>query len=205
MTTGALILLSAPSGAGKTTLVNAVLQTDSKLIVSVSHTTRSKRANEIDGINYHFVSAEQFDAMVAAGEFLEHAEVFKHQYGTALAQVARLREQGLDVVLEIDWQGADQVRRQQPDAISIFVLPPSIDILRERLAARGQDSAESMQIRLAEAQLDISQASRYQYILVNDDFDQALSDLTAVISAGRLRAQTQIQGNPAVKAILSAS
>jgi len=205
MNAGALILVSAPSGAGKTSLVNAALKADSKLVVSVSHTTRNKRATEIDGTNYHFVNAKQFDAMVVAGEFLEHAQVFKHQYGTARAQVNSLREQGLDVVLEIDWQGADQVRQQQPEAISIFVLPPSINVLRERLAGRGQDSEESMQIRLAEAQLDITQASRYQYIVVNDDFDQALADLTTIIHSGRLQAQTQIQGNPAVKAILSAS
>lgn len=205
MNAGQLILVSAPSGAGKTSLVNAVLQTDSNLVVAVSHTTRTKRATEVDGVNYHFVSTRQFDTMVAAGEFLEHAQVFQHKYGTAQGQVDTLCAQGRDVVLEIDWQGADQVRQQRPDAISIFVLPPSIDVLRERLAARGQDSAESMQVRLAEAQLDISQAPRYQYVIVNDDFNHAVIDLTAIIHASRLQTQIQLRENQAVKAILSAS
>jgi guanylate kinase len=204
MSLGQLILVSAPSGAGKTSLVNAALQQDDNLVVSISHTTRDVRAGEADGVNYHFVSATRFNNMIAADEFLEHAKVFDHHYGTALAQVDALRANSRDVVLEIDWQGADQVRLHRPDALSIFVLPPSVEVLRERLRSRGRDSEASMDRRLAEAQLEISQAPRYQYIVVNDDFEQALADILAIIRAARSVAPRQIHENQVVKAILSA-
>ena len=205
MSLGQLILVSAPSGAGKTSLVNAALDKDDKLVVSISHTTRDIRSGEADGVNYHYVSEAQFNEMIAADEFLEHAKVFDHQYGTGLAQVDTLRAKGRDVVLEIDWQGADQVRQHRPDALSIFVLPPSVEALRERLRERGRDSVKSMDRRLAEAQKEMSQAPRYQYIVINDDFEQALADILAIIRAARAMAPRQIHENQIVKAILSAN
>lgn len=204
MKTGQLILVSAPSGAGKTSLVNAALAQDDNLVVSISHTTRAIRATEKDGVDYHFVSPGQFDAMIAGDAFLEHAQVFDHQYGTAHAQVDALRARGKDVVLEIDWQGADQIRQVMPDALSIFVLPQTVAILRQRLTARGQDSAAAIDRRLAEAQLEMSQAPRYQYIVVNEDFNQALDDMLTIIRVSHLSSSTQMRDNNAVKAILSA-
>ena len=158
MQAGSLFLVSAPSGAGKTSLVNAALEADSQLVVSVSHTTRPARGGEVDGENYFFVSDDQFVQMIAEGKFLEHANVFGKRYGTSKAEVAAKRAQGKDVILEIDWQGAQQVRETIPDAISVFVLPPSVDELAARLTSRGEDTAQSIEKRLGEAKLDMSQA-----------------------------------------------
>ena len=202
---GQLILVSAPSGAGKTSLVKAALERDDTLVVSVSHTTRQRRTNEADGVNYHFVSADEFSAMIAAEAFLEHARVFDNLYGTSKAEVAKLQAAGKDVILEIDWQGADQVRRAAPDAVSIFILPPSVEVLKERLKARGEDSEDSMTRRLAEAQLEMSQAPKYDYIVINDDFEQAVADMLALFRAIRLRTAAQLESNRLVESILSAS
>jgi guanylate kinase len=203
MKTGQLILISAPSGAGKTSLVKAALEHDQQLVVSVSHTTRERRSTETDGINYYFVSHDVFDAMIAENAFLEHAQVFDQQYGTSKAEVERLLAQGKDVILEIDWQGADQVRLVMPDVMGIFILPPSIEALEERLRNRGENSPTSMARRLAEAQLEMAQAPRYQYIVVNDDFETAVQDMLALFRAMRLRTEIQTHGNATVKAILS--
>lgn len=203
MKAGQLILVSAPSGAGKTSLVKAALEQDTQLAVSVSHTTREKRDTETDGLNYYFITRAEFDAMVVADAFLEHAKVFDQQYGTSKAEVERLTQQGKDVILEIDWQGADQIRAVIPEAVGIFVLPPSITTLQQRLESRGQNSAASMTRRLAEAQVEIAQAPRYDYILVNDDFDTAVMDLLAICRAARLRTTAQLADNAAVQAILS--
>ena len=200
---GLLILISAPSGAGKTSLVSAALEADARLAVSISHTTRARRANEADGVNYFFTDEAEFLAMIDAGEFLEHALVFGNRYGTALASVQTLRDQQRDMILEIDWQGADQVRRLAPEVLSIFILPPSLDTLRERLTKRGQDTAEVIETRLAEAQREMAQAGRYDYLVVNDDFDRALADLLAIIRATRLRADNQLAQNAALRTILS--
>ncbi|NKC00418.1 MAG: guanylate kinase [Pseudomonadales bacterium] len=205
MSEGLLILVSAPSGAGKTSLVAAALKADSQLVVSVSHTTRPQRPGEEDAINYHFVSHNEFDKMVGKGAFLEHALVFGNQYGTSAAAVSALRQQGRDVVLEIDWQGAEQIMGKYPDALSIFILPPDEATLRERLTSRGQDSTDVIEHRLSEARLEISQAPKYEFVIINDDFEQATDDLVAVIRAARLTAARQIEGNPAVQAILSGS
>ena len=205
MKPGQLILVSAPSGAGKTSLVKAALERDEQLVVSVSHTTRERRSTETDGINYYFVSDESFNTMIAEHAFLEHAQVFDHQYGTSKAEVQRLRGQGKDVILEIDWQGADQVRKAMPDTVGVFILPPSIQALEERLQGRGQNSPSSMARRLAEAQLEMAQAPRYQYIVVNDEFDTAVEDLLAIFRAVRLRTEAQTEHNPIVRTILSES
>ena len=188
---GLLFAISAPSGAGKTSLVKALTQADPDIIVSVSHTTRPKRAAEVEGSDYHFIDPERFAAMAAAGEFLEHAEVFGHRYGTAARQVAGQRAGGRDVILEIDWQGAAQVRRQLPDLIGVFVLPPSRRTLKERLAARGADSPESMAKRLVEARSEMSHVADFDYVVVNDDFDAALDHLKAIVQAERLKTPVQ--------------
>ena len=204
MSVGQLILVSAPSGAGKTSLVRAALERDERLSVCVSHTTRARRGNEVDGVNYHFVDTEEFDRMVANNEFLEHAQVFDRRYGTAKTEVEKLLASGADVILEIDWQGADQVRAAIPGAASIFIMPPSVEVLQQRLAGRGEDSAESIARRLAEARLEMSQAHKYQFVVVNDQFEQAVNDVLAICAATRLTSDAQIKGNETVISILSA-
>lgn len=203
MSEGLLVLISAPSGAGKTSLVAAALEHDPRLVVSISHTTRPRRPQEHEGLNYYFVDDAEFSAMASDNQFLEHAVVFGKQYGTARAPVQALRAQGKDVILEIDWQGADLVQHEIPDALSIFVLPPSTEVLRERLTRRAQDSAPVIESRLAEARKEMAQSQRYQYIVVNDDFDRALGDILAILQSARLRSSQQVAHNPQVKAILS--
>lgn len=203
MNTGQLYLVSAPSGAGKTSLVHAALESDSQLVVSVSHTTRSRRSSESDGFNYHFVSQDTFQQMIDDNQFLEHAQVFDHFYGTAKGPVQQLLEAGKDVILEIDWQGAEQVRRLMTNVIGVFILPPSVAVLAERLTQRGQDSDKSIETRLGQAELEISKAPNFDYILVNDDFDTALTDLLSVFRAERLRRSRQMASNQAVQGVLS--
>ena len=193
MNTGSLILVSAPSGAGKTSLVKSVLAADRQVVVCVSHTTRTKRDGESDGENYFFVDDREFDRMIAAEEFLEHANVFGQRYGSSKQEVDRRREKGQDVILEIDWQGADQVRALLPEAISIFILPPSIAVLEQRLHARGQDSQAAMATRLAEAKTDMRQANRYDDLIVNNDFAQASEELLSAIRAARQQRERQLQ------------
>lgn len=199
MNTGSLILISAPSGAGKTSLVKSVLDTDTEIVVCISHTTRAMRDGERDGENYHFVEDAEFDRMIAAGAFLEYADVFGKRYGSSRQEVDRCRADGKDVILEIDWQGADQVREMLADAVSIFILPPSITELEKRLRGRGQDSADAIQTRLAEAKTDMAQAARYDYLLVNDDFERAQSELLSIIQSTRLRRERQLQGAEVTK------
>lgn len=188
---GLLLAVSAPSGAGKTSLVRALAERDPRLSVSVSHTTRSRRPTEKEGINYHFISKDLFRDMVGKGGFLEHAIVFGHHYGTALENVQRERAAGRDVILEIDWQGADQVRRRAPETISIFIAPPSMETLRKRLVARDEDSIETIERRLREARAEISHYRDYDYFVVNDDFETTLDDLRAVVRAERLKRLVQ--------------
>lgn len=195
MQTGSLFLVSAPSGAGKTSLVNAALEADSQLVVSVSHTTRPARGGEVDGENYFFVSDDQFVQMIDEGKFLEHANVFGKRYGTSTAEVAAKRAQGKDVILEIDWQGAQQVRKAIPDAVSVFVLPPSVEELAARLTSRGEDTAQSIEKRLGEAKLDMSQAIHFDYLVINADFETALKDFASIVHAARLTRTIQLQKN----------
>ncbi len=191
MATGVLFVVSAPSGAGKTSLLKALVPTEPRLCVSVSHTTRAPRPGEQEGTHYHFVDRAQFDAMVAAGEFLEHARVFDNQYGTSERSVRNMLEADRDVVLEIDWQGARQVRARFPDTVSVFIVPPSVEALHRRLSGRGQDSAEIIDRRMRDARSELSHFGEYDYLVVNDVFDQALVDLRAIVAAERLRLSRQ--------------
>ncbi|WP_097458845.1 guanylate kinase [Mangrovitalea sediminis] len=188
---GTLYVISAPSGAGKTSLVNALLERDSRLCVSVSHTTRQPRPGEQDGVNYHFVDRASFEDMIGNAAFLEHAEVFGNYYGTSQQWVEDTLATGRDVILEIDWQGAEQVRRLLPDCVSIFILPPSSQTLRERLVGRGQDSPEVIERRLHEAAVECSHAFEFDFVVVNDQFDEALADLLAIVRAQRLNIRLQ--------------
>ena len=179
--TGRLHVISAPSGAGKTSLVKALLAKRPELSVSVSYTTRTPRPHEVDGRDYHFVSGAEFTQLVAAGAFLEHARVFDNQYGTGRDQVAAQLAAGRNVLLEIDWQGARQIRSNAPDCVSIFVLPPSRAALEERLRARGTDSDAVIARRLADAAADMSHCLEFDYAIVNDRFEQAVAELLAIV------------------------
>ncbi|WP_372980441.1 guanylate kinase [Marinobacter sediminum] len=188
---GTLYVISAPSGAGKTSLVAAMLGNDDKLGVSISHTTRPMREGEQDGVNYHFVSRDEFEAMIARGEFLEHADVFGNYYGTSHIWVRETLARGQDVILEIDWQGAEQVRRLMPECVSIFIVPPSAATLRERLTGRGTDAPDVVERRLTEAREECRHALEFDFLVVNDDFDVALADLLAIVRSQRVRIGVQ--------------
>ncbi len=188
---GTLYVISAPSGAGKTSLVADMLRNDDRLGVSVSHTTRSMREGEQHGLNYHFVGRDEFEAMIGRGDFLEHADVFGNYYGTSQVWVRETLATGQDVILEIDWQGAEQVRRLIPECVGIFIVPPSAEVLRERLTGRGTDAPEVVERRLAEAAEECSHAVEFDYLVVNDNFDVALADLLAIVRSQRLRMTAQ--------------
>ena len=191
--TGTLYTVSAPSGAGKTSLVNALLKRRPGLQVSVSHTTRAARPGEEDGVNYHFVSEQAFESMLAAEEFLEHARVFGNFYGTSRLWVEQQLRLGIDVILEIDWQGAQQIKRLLSDTRAIFILPPSREALEQRLNARGQDDAAVISARMAEAVEEMSHFEESDYLVINRDFDQALEELDAIVICHRLGTARQGQ------------
>ncbi|MDD2111135.1 MULTISPECIES: guanylate kinase [Pseudomonas] len=192
---GTLYIVSAPSGAGKTSLVTALIKADKRVSVSVSHTTRAMRPGEQHGVNYHFVSHDDFKGLIAKGDFLEHAEVFGNFYGTSRSALQEVLDQGNDLILEIDWQGAQQVRKLMPEALSVFILPPSQQALRERLDGRGQDSEEIIAGRMKEAVSEMVHYDEYDYVIINDDFDVALEDLKAVFRSNRLVLKKQQQRN----------
>lgn len=198
--TGQLFVISAPSGAGKTSLVKALLAARTELVVSVSHTTRSPRAHEIDGRDYNFVTPAEFQRLASQGAFLEHAQVFDNYYGTGREQVSTRRTAGSNVLLEIDWQGARQVRQSVPDCVSIFILPPSRAVLEERLRARRSDSDAIIARRLADAAADMSHCLEFDYAIVNDRFEQAVAELLTIID-GRGAALTP--NRPEISALLS--
>ena len=183
--TGSLFIITAASGTGKTSLVKQLLATTNDLTVSISHTTRAPRPGEIDGHHYHFIDKEAFVSAINEGKFLEHAEVFGNYYGTAEASVRAQLEAGIDVILEIDWQGALQVKKIFTDATMIFILPPSLSTLRQRLAGRAQDSAEVIEQRLAGAVTEMAQYVHFDYVIINDNFEVALTELKAIIVADR--------------------
>ncbi|HEU5137837.1 MAG TPA: guanylate kinase [Steroidobacteraceae bacterium] len=181
---GSLFVIAAPSGAGKTSLVKAVVDRDPSLRVSVSHTTRKQREKEIPGVDYNFVSVDEFKRLIGQGAFLEHAQVFDNFYGTGRAQVEALRSAGHDVILEIDWQGAQQVRKAAPDCKTVFILPPSRVELETRLRNRRTDSDQVIERRLRDAVADMSHYAEFDYVIVNDDFEAAVAQLLSVLRGG---------------------
>lgn len=188
---GTLYTISAPSGAGKTSLVAKLLAQTPRLGVSVSHTTRAMRPGEKDGVNYHFVSHADFQSMLDKAAFLEHAQVFDNFYGTSQQWVESQLATGEDVILEIDWQGAQQVRRLMPDTVAIFIMPPSKEALNERLTGRGQDDSAVIQRRMDAAVAEMSHYIESDYLVINDDFDTALADLEAIVRSRRLTLASQ--------------
>ena len=202
---GSLFVVSAPSGAGKTSLVRALIEIESDVVVSVSHTTRERRARETDGVDYHFVDRARFEAMRDAGQFLEWARVFNNLYGTSSEAVREQLGAGRDVILEIDCQGARQVRALVPESVGIFVLPPSLESLAERLHARGQDTETTIATRLENARAEIAQCASFDYIILNDQFDRALADLRAVVRGRALARDAQLRRHAALIEAMSRS
>ena len=184
---GSLFIVAAPSGAGKTTLVNVLVKALPDISISVSYTTRKMRPQEQDGVDYHFVSLDEFKTMLKQGDFLEHAKVFGHFYGTSRLWVAEALRQGQDVILEIDWQGAEQIRTQFVETKSIFILPPSLEILETRLQKRHSDNVMFVKERMNEAKEQISHYKEFDYLIFNDKFEDALEDLKSIIRSQRLR------------------
>jgi guanylate kinase len=189
---GTLFIVSSPSGGGKTSLVKALLEAEQDIRVSVSHTTRPPRPGEVDGRDYHFVSPPQFERMIESGEFLESAVIYGNRYGTSQKWLEREMAQGRDVLLEIDWQGAQQVRRRVTRAVSIYILPPSLEVLESRLRGRGQDSPEAIARRLAAAREEIGHVAEYDYVIINEQFDRAALDLRSIVRAERLKLARQL-------------
>lgn len=188
---GNLYIVAAPSGGGKTSLVRTVLANLDNIVVSISHTTRPKRPGENEGVDYFFINEPQFLDMVNNNEFVEHAVVFSHYYGTSVAQIQQRLQQGIDIVLDIDWQGAQQIRHLFPTAISIFVIPPSLQVLKERLRNRRQDSEEVITDRMHRAQEEMSHYPEFDYLIVNDNFDHAALELQAIVLTQRLQMSQQ--------------
>ena len=183
--------MSAPSGAGKTSLIKALMEQDQRVEVSVSHTTQPQRPGEVEGVNYFFISTETFHEMRKAGAFFESAEVFGHFYGTSLTQLEARLSDGADVILEIDWQGAQQVRKLLPDSAWLFILPPSLEALKSRLQARGQDAEDTIDVRMRAARDEMSHWDEADYLIINDQFDSALEALQALVRSLRLRTGQQ--------------
>jgi guanylate kinase len=191
MSKGILYVVAAPSGTGKTTLVKALIESVSGITVSISHTTRPSRPAEVHGINYYFIDEAEFQRMIKHDDFLEYATVFNYHYGTSRSWVEKKLAEGIDVVLEIDWQGCEQIQHLFSECVSIFILPPSLKDLAKRLRDRAQDSAEVIQQRLADARETISRIHHFNYIVMNADFDTAVNDLKAIIQANRLLQKNQ--------------
>ncbi len=199
---GKLFIITAASGTGKTSLVKELLATTDNLTVSVSHTTRAPRPGESDGTHYHFTTVDAFKQMIDESAFLEYAQVFNNFYGTTRQAVERLLHEGVDVILEIDWQGALQVKEKFSDAVMIFILPPSRDALRSRLSGRGQDSDEVIEKRLAGSLTEMRQYDKFDYVVINDDFAEALADLQTIIKSHRLsRATQQVRNGKLIDAL----
>jgi guanylate kinase len=194
---GLLLVVSAPSGAGKTSLVRALLDVEPSLQLSVSYTTRPPREGEADGIHYHFIDAATFERMAEAGAFVEYARVFGNAYGTAAATLRERLDAGADLLLEIDWQGARQVRARFPEAVGVFIAPPSLAALEARLRGRGKDADDVIAARMAQARDELSHYDEYDYLVVNDDFTAALDELRAIVTAERLRERRQAKRHAA--------
>ncbi len=191
--TGTLYIISAPSGAGKSSLVKALTDADEQIRISVSHTTRAMRPGDVNGVHYHFVEHTEFVKMIEHGDFLERAEVYDNLYGTSRSHLQQTLDEGHDLILEIDWQGAEQVRQLMPNARSIFILPPSLEALHERLKNRGQDSDETIEGRMRKAVSEMSHYVDYDYLIINDVFAHALDDLKAIFRTNQLQQKRQQQ------------
>lgn len=199
---GKLFIIAAPSGAGKTSLVNALVEQTADIHISISYTTRAPRPGETDGEQYHFIDETEYQQMVAKHEFLEHARVFNHYYGTGKRWVDDQLQQGQDVILEIDWQGAEQVQKLVPGSVLIFILPPSLDILHQRLLNRRQDKPEVIAERMSKNILEIEHYQDFDYLVVNNEFDKAVDDLKSIVKAERLRLNVQQQAQAGLLAQL---
>lgn len=195
MTKGILYIISAPSGAGKSSLVRAIVHKLADVVVSVSHTTRPMREGEVDGQDYHFIDESRFSAMVEQGDFLEHAQVFGNYYGTSKQSIEAQLLSGKDVILEIDWQGARQIRQRMNDSRSVYILPPSIIALKQRLSNRGQDTDEVIDARMREAVSEMSHYGEFDYIVINDDFDEATEQLASIFVCNRMLLDNQQRRN----------
>lgn len=191
---GSVFIIVAPSGAGKTSLVAELLKQNTHIQLSVSHTTRAPRTGEQQGVHYHFTDVAQFEQKIAAADFLEYANVYGHYYGTSKSTVQAILNQGFDVLLEIDWQGFELVKAQCPDAVSVFIAPPSLAELKRRLEGRGTDSAEVVAKRMSQAQLELDKMAQYDYIVVNEDFAVASQQLLLLTQAANLRTVIQLEG-----------
>jgi len=199
-----VLIITAPSGAGKTSLIRALLDRCEGISLSVSHTTRLPRDGEHDGKHYHFISRVSFEQMIADQGFIEHAEVFGNYYGTSVNAVEALREQHMDVILELDWQGAEQIKQRWPEAVSVFIMPPSREALAARLNKRGLDTPEVINRRLSEAQLEMSYHTTFDYLVFNDDFERAADDLVTLVRALRLKTKQQtLRHQELIKNLLS--
>lgn len=202
---GNLIIVAAPSGGGKTSLVRELVSVLDNIEVSISHTTRNKRPGEKDEVDYFFINEERFLDMIRSNAFIEYARVFNHHYGTSVAQINARLQAGIDVVLDIDWQGAQQIKRIFPDALSVFIIPPSIDILKQRLLDRRQDNEEVIGRRMKRAQDELSHFSEFDYLIINDNFDKAALELQAIVIANRLRMANQAREQGKLLSFLLAS
>ncbi|CAM2781003.1 guanylate kinase [Legionella steigerwaltii] len=202
---GNLFIVAAPSGGGKTSLVKKLVETLEDVEVSVSHTTRAMRPGEQDGVDYFFIDENEFIRMIEDNAFLEHARVFNHLYGTSMKQITTRLQKGIDVVLDIDWQGAEQIRRSFPDAVSIFIVPPSLDVLKQRLLNRRQDKDEVISNRMIKAQDELSHYPEFDYLIVNDNFERASMELGAIVIANRLGIRRQINKQSKLLSFLMSS
>lgn len=188
---GCLFIVAAPSGGGKTSLVRHLVEHAKNIAVSISHTTRNKRPGENHGEDYFFISQQEFSAMIENQAFVEHAQVFEHWYGTSYAQITNRLQQGIDIVLDIDWQGAQQIKQHFPDAVSIFIIPPSLSALQERLEQRQQDDVQVIALRMQRAQDELRHFAEFDYLIVNDDFKKAAQDLAMIVATQRLNTARQ--------------
>lgn len=203
--TGNLYIVAAPSGGGKTSLVRHLVTTLDDIEISISHTTRAMRPGETDGVDYFFVDEEQFISMVNENAFIEHARVFNHLYGTSAAQITARLQQGIDIVLDIDWQGAEQIRRLFPQAVSVFIVPPSLEELKRRLMNRKQDKDEVISDRMIKAQDELSHYPEFDYLIVNDNFEHAAVELRAIVIANRLQIEKQTKKQTKLLSFLMSS
>lgn len=201
---GSLFIVAAPSGAGKTSIVKELVKNLDKVETSISHTTREKRPLETDGVDYFFISEQEFCKMIKNGDFVEYAHVFNNYYGTSVAQIDARLKTGIDVVLDIDWQGAQQIKRLFPSSVGVFIVPPSLAALQERLHLRAQDDVEVIKRRMQQAQSEMSHYVEFDYLIVNDDFSKAVSQLIAIVKSKRLTLQRQIAKHKDLLSLLTA-